>query len=183
MPPSTERFLDEVVLHTTAFADAAHTAGQEARVPSCPEWTVRDLAEHLGGVHRWCAGTVSRPGEELVRRGATDAPMPESVDEVSTWLLEGAAIVAQTIRDAGEDTLVGGFGTMVPVSFWARRQCHETLMHRADAELAAGVPTLSTSTWRWSCGARSAGPGSTATARPCTCTPPTRGSTVPASGS
>lgn len=142
MSPSTERFLDEVVLHTTAFADAAHTAGQEARVPSCPEWTVRDLAEHLGGVHRWCAGTVSRPGEKLVRRGVGDAPMPESVDEVSTWLLEGAATVVRAVRDAGEDTLVGGFGTMVPVSFWARRQCHETLVHRADAELAAGVPVL-----------------------------------------
>jgi uncharacterized protein (TIGR03083 family) len=142
MSTSTERFLDEVVLHTTAFADAVHTAGREARVPTCPEWTVRDLAEHLGGVHRWCAGTVSRPGEKLVRRGATDAPMPESVDEVSTWLLEGAATVTRTIRDAGEDTLVGGFGTMVPVSFWARRQCHETLVHRADAELAASVPVL-----------------------------------------
>ncbi|MDF2978178.1 MAG: multi-domain protein [Actinomycetospora sp.] len=142
MPLSTERYLDEVVLHTAACADAVHAAGQEARVPSCPEWTVRDLAEHLGGVHRWCAGTVSRPGEKLVRRGATDAPMPESVDEVSTWLLEGAATLTQAIRAAGEDTLVGGFGALVPVSFWARRQCHETLVHRADAELAAGVPVL-----------------------------------------
>jgi uncharacterized protein (TIGR03083 family) len=140
--PTTERFCDEVVLHTTAFADAVHAAGQDARVRACPDWSVRDLAEHLGGVHRWCAGTVSRPGEKLVRRGGTEQPMPESVDEISTWLLEGAAIVTQTIRDADEGTLVGGFGTMVPVSFWARRQCHETLVHRADAELAAGLPVL-----------------------------------------
>lgn len=140
--PTTERFLDEIVLHTAAFADAARTAGQETRVPSCPDWTVRDLAEHLGGVHRWCAGTVSRPGEKLVRRGTTDPPMPTSDDEVSTWLLEGAATVTQAIRAAGEDTMVGGFGTSVPVSFWARRQCHETLVHRVDAELAAGTALL-----------------------------------------
>src|SRR4051794_2009225 len=140
--PTTERYLDEVVLHTTAFADAVHAAGQDTRVPTCPDWSVRDLAEHLGGVHRWCAGTVSRPGEKLVRRGVTASPMPESVDEVSAWLLEGAAIVTRAIRDADEGTLVGGFGTMVPVSFWARRQCHETLVHRADAELAAGLPVL-----------------------------------------
>lgn len=140
--PTTERFLDEIVLHTTAFTEAAHTAGQAARVPTCPEWTVRDLTEHLGGVHRWCAGTVARPGERLVRRGTADAPMPEADDEVSTWLLAGAASVTRAIREAGEDTLVGGFGTMVPVSFWARRQCHETLVHRADAELAAGLPVL-----------------------------------------
>ncbi|MEJ2888772.1 maleylpyruvate isomerase family mycothiol-dependent enzyme [Actinomycetospora aeridis] len=140
--PTTERFLDEIVLHTTAFANAVHAAGQDAPVPSCPDWTVRDLADHLGGVHRWCAGTVSRPGEKLVRRGPTDPPMPESDDDVSTWLLEGAATVTQAIRGVGDDTLVGGFGAMVPVSFWARRQCHETLVHRADAELAAGRPLL-----------------------------------------
>ncbi|GAA4884551.1 maleylpyruvate isomerase family mycothiol-dependent enzyme [Actinomycetospora straminea] len=140
--PTTERFLDEVVLHTTAFADAVHAAGQEARVPTCPEWSARDLAEHLGAVHRWCAGTVSRPGEKLVRRGPTDPPIPESDDEVSTWLLEGAATLTQAIRAAGEDTLVGGFGALVPVSFWARRQCHETLVHRADAEIAAGRDPL-----------------------------------------
>lgn len=140
--PTTERFLDEVVLHTTAFANAVHAAGQDTRVPACPDWSVRDLADHLGGVHRWCAGTVSRPGEKLVRRGATDPPMPVADDDVSAWLLEGAATVTQAIRAAGEDTMVGGFGTLVPVSFWARRQCHETLVHRADAELAAGLPAL-----------------------------------------
>lgn len=140
--PTTERFLDEIVLHTAAFADAVHTAGPEARVPSCPQWSVRDLADHLGGVHRWCAGTVSRPGEKLVRRGPTDPPMPAGEDEVSTWLLEGAAALTQAIRAVDEDTLVGGFGRPVPVSFWARRQCHETLVHRADAELAAGLPPL-----------------------------------------
>src|SRR5436305_13168673 len=99
--PTTERFLDEVVLHTTAFADAVHRAGQDAGVPACPDWTVRDLADHLGGVHRWCAGTVAAPGEKLRRRGANDPPMPTEDDEVSTWLLEGAALVTQAIRDAG----------------------------------------------------------------------------------
>ncbi|PVZ11093.1 maleylpyruvate isomerase family mycothiol-dependent enzyme [Actinomycetospora cinnamomea] len=136
------RYLDEVVLHTTAFADAVHSSGQDAVVATCPEWTVRDLAEHLGAVHRWCAATVSRPGEKLVRRGVTDPPMPEADDEVSTWLLEGAAVLTKAVRDAGDDTLVGGFGGLVPVSFWARRQCHETLVHRADAELGAGRPVL-----------------------------------------
>ena len=28
-------------------------AGPDDPVPSCPEWTVRDLVRHLGGVHRW----------------------------------------------------------------------------------------------------------------------------------
>ena len=145
MTLTTDRYLDEVVLHTTALAEAVRRAGPTGPVPSCPEWTVRDLAGHIGGVHRWAAETVGRPGERLVRRGETDPPMPEGPgreDEVSTWLLAGAATLTQAIRDAGPDTVVGGFGGPVPVSFWARRQCHETLVHRIDAEIAAGAPAL-----------------------------------------
>ncbi len=133
------RLLDELVLHTTAFADAAHTAGHEAPVPSCPGWSVRDLAQHLGEVHRWSAGTVRGGDTKLQRRTPGGSPMPSSEDEVSTWLLAGAADIAQAIREVGEDATVGGFGGPVPASFWARRQCHETLVHRGDAELAAGA--------------------------------------------
>ena len=132
------RLLDELVLHTTAFADAVRAASPDARVAACPEWSVRDLAGHLGGVHRWSADTVLGRRPKLVRRDVTDPPLPESEDEVSAWLLQGAAQVAEAVREVGEDTEVGGFGGPVPVRFWARRQCHETLVHRGDAELAAG---------------------------------------------
>ena len=141
MPP-VPQYLDEITRHTKGFSDAVRVAGHGAPVPSCPDWTVRDLADHLGGVHRWCTVTVGNPGTKLTRRGPTAPPMPEDEGEVSLWLLAGAAALVQAIRDAGEDTLVGGFGGEVPVSFWARRQCHETLVHRADAELAAGVALL-----------------------------------------
>jgi len=141
MPP-VPQYLDEIPRHTKAFSDAVRLSGHDAPVPSCPDWTVRGLADHLGGVHRWCTVTVGNPGTKLKRRGATTPPMPDDEGEVALWLLEGAAALVQAIRDAGDDTLVGGFGTMVPVSFWARRQCHETLVHRADAELAAGRPLL-----------------------------------------
>lgn len=133
------RYLDELVLHAAAFADAVRAAGQGAPVPSCPDWTVRDLAEHLGAVHRWAAGTVRAGDTKLQRRRPGDSPIPASEDEVSTWLLEGAALVAEAVREVGEDAVVGGFGGPVTASFWARRQCHETLVHRGDAELAAGL--------------------------------------------
>ncbi len=34
------------------------------------------------------------------------------------------------------------FGSLAPAAFWARRQAHETMVHRADAELAAGRPVV-----------------------------------------
>jgi hypothetical protein len=38
---------------------AAVAAGQLARaVPTCPEWTLRELAHHVGRVHHWAAANV-----------------------------------------------------------------------------------------------------------------------------
>jgi len=45
------------------------------------------------------------------------------------------------LRDAGT-AKVWAFNTISPASFWARRQAHETMVHRVDAEMAAGVEPL-----------------------------------------
>jgi hypothetical protein len=42
------------------LADAAARAGMDARVPTCPEWVVRDLVRHQGDVHRWAAANLTR---------------------------------------------------------------------------------------------------------------------------
>lgn len=139
---TVSRHLVELDAQTAALAAAAREAGLDTPVPSCPEWTVADLAAHVGGVHRWCAGTVSAPGRKLRPRGPTDPPMPGSIDAVESWLGNGSDQVASAIRSSDENTLVGGFRGPVPVRFWARRMCHETLVHRIDAELAADWPVL-----------------------------------------
>lgn len=37
----------------------------EVRVPSCPDWSLRDLVEHLTQVHRfWAAAVVAGPSEQ-----------------------------------------------------------------------------------------------------------------------
>ena len=33
---------------------------RDAQVPTCPEWTLSDLVQHLGGVHRRCVTGSSR---------------------------------------------------------------------------------------------------------------------------
>ena len=44
----------------TRFADEADRVLLSDPVPTCPDWTVRQLVEHLGGVHRWAAAIVTR---------------------------------------------------------------------------------------------------------------------------
>jgi uncharacterized protein (TIGR03083 family) len=111
-------------------------------VSSCPEWNLGQLLRHLGGGHRWV--------ETTVRTGATQPLPDEQVRAVSgyndedpavlaTWLTEGAAQLADTLRAAGPEAEVW---TPVPGAasvFLARRFTHETVIHRADAALALGA--------------------------------------------
>lgn len=124
------------------LADAAESAGLDADVPSCPSWRVSDLLRHLGFVHRWAARYVAEqiaefvpePSEsEILRAGPADR-------ELVGWFRDGHAALVRTLSTATADTRCWTFlGAPSPLAFWARRQAHETAMHRADACLAAGT--------------------------------------------
>src|SRR5271163_4072914 len=47
------------------MAAAIDRADPDGGVPSCPEWTVRDLVRHLGGVHRWATGYITSRRTEI----------------------------------------------------------------------------------------------------------------------
>jgi uncharacterized protein (TIGR03083 family) len=122
------------------LAAAAERAGMGAVVPSCPRWAVRDLLKHTGYVHRWATGFVAcglgRPsgGEseaEILSQGPGDAELPG-------WFREGHAALARALSQAPPDLDCWAFlAAPSPLAFWARRQAHETAIHRVDAEQAA----------------------------------------------
>jgi uncharacterized protein (TIGR03083 family) len=121
------------------LADAAQQAGLAAAVPSCPGWAVRDLLKHTGYVHRWATGFVAegltRPGgaseEEILGQGPADAELPG-------WFREGYAALVRALGAAGPGLNCWAFlPAPSPLAFWARRQAHETAIHRVDAEQAA----------------------------------------------
>jgi len=127
------------------LAAAADSAGLEATVPSCPPWQVRDLLRHIGYVHRWAGRYVAerraerlpdRPGEaELLSGGPVDA-------ELLDWFSAGhEALVTELTRAAPDLACWYFLDAPSPRVFWARRQAHETAIHRVDAELAAGHVT------------------------------------------
>ncbi|HYU57146.1 MAG TPA: maleylpyruvate isomerase family mycothiol-dependent enzyme [Actinomycetota bacterium] len=126
--------------NATAAADAARAAGMEARVPSCPEWTVRDLAAHLGGHHRWVTGNLGRAPEDGMHPIGAYEPAPEG-PAAADWIEEGAAALADRLAEAGPDQRCW---TWVPErstsGFWARRTANETAVHRWDLQNAAGAP-------------------------------------------
>ncbi|HMD46105.1 MAG TPA: maleylpyruvate isomerase family mycothiol-dependent enzyme [Acidimicrobiales bacterium] len=129
------------------LATAAAEAGPDAPVPPCPDWNVRDLVHHLGGVHRWATSFVD---------GRTDpqgAGLDEIVgtwpgdDELVGWFLEGCEALAASLASAPADLDCWTFlPAPTPLAMWARRQDHEAAIHRVDAELAAGLPSEGFST-------------------------------------
>ncbi|MFE9392190.1 maleylpyruvate isomerase family mycothiol-dependent enzyme [Streptomyces sp. NPDC006784] len=131
-------FIEVLGKEAQLFADAVGRAEPGTPVPTCPEWTVRDLALHLGTVHRWAAG--------MVREGRTEPVRPSSpaglADEaLAPWLREGAELLVEVLKAAPEDLECW---TFLPAgsaaAFWTRRQAHETAVHRVDAEAALGAP-------------------------------------------
>ncbi|RSS67328.1 maleylpyruvate isomerase family mycothiol-dependent enzyme [Streptomyces sp. WAC06614] len=120
------------------LADTAERAGLDAHVPACPGWRVTDLLRHTGSVHRWAAGYVLEGHLEPM-------PFPEAPELVGTellaWFREGHADLVRALAGAPTDVQCWTFlptAPPSPLAFWARRQAHETAIHRVDAEGALG---------------------------------------------
>jgi uncharacterized protein (TIGR03083 family) len=127
-------------LESDAAALAALVAEQDLSlpIPTCPEWTLKQLATHVGRAHRWAAEiTRTRSQQVIPFREVPDGRLPDDPAEHGPWLRAGARRLVDAVNDAGDD-LVWSFPGPVPASYWSRRMAHETLVHRADADIAAG---------------------------------------------
>lgn len=124
--------------HQCLATDAARlrdvAAGRLDRaVPSCPGWTVTVLLRHVAMVYLHKV--------EAMRRGAfPDRWPPEVAEEDPLALFDRAyrELAAEfAARDPGEATATW-YAPERTVGFWIRRMAQETVIHRVDAELAAG---------------------------------------------
>ncbi|MFT3861226.1 maleylpyruvate isomerase family mycothiol-dependent enzyme [Micropruina sp.] len=120
---------------TAVLRNNAAVAGLDATVPTCPDWTVRDLLTHQGLVHRWAAGMVHGEAERAeaeVEAEAAQAP------DLLQWLDDGMVLLLNALAGAPADLDVPFFldDAPSPRQAWARRQCHETTMHGVDAMAA-----------------------------------------------
>ncbi|MET9508978.1 maleylpyruvate isomerase family mycothiol-dependent enzyme [Streptomyces flavidovirens] len=136
------RYCDEIVRQTDLLRAVLVDADPSAKVPTCPEWTLGHLARHVGGAHRWAETTVRTKASEAVPddqvpdiTGPGDAEPPA----LDAWLEEGAQKTADTLRAAGPQEKVWTWNGDDRAAFWARRMTHETVIHRADAAIAAGI--------------------------------------------
>lgn len=136
----TEQYIQAIRDSGDRFVSVLEGVDLEAPVPSCPEWVVRDLVRHQAGVHAWARTIVGkrlgespdRDMEQLVGGWPAD-------NELLSWFQAGYQSLTDVLEQAPEQLRCWTFlEASSPLVHWARRQAHETAIHRVDAELAAG---------------------------------------------
>jgi uncharacterized protein (TIGR03083 family) len=140
--PDFPTYLQHIRDESQRFRDALAYCDPSAPVPSCPDWHADDLLWHLGEVQHWWTWMVEhRP------KGPDDYPEPTRPDDHAGLLAfydqQYVALVdALAAADPSDEAW-----TWHPdpghknIAFIYRRQAHEALIHRRDAELTAGTTT------------------------------------------
>jgi uncharacterized protein (TIGR03083 family) len=108
-------------------------------VPTCPEWTLRELIRHLGHAYYWVAAILSSGSASPTSfDDVPDGELPERADQYGDWVRAGATRMVDAAAAVGPDTPVWTWAGDGGAGFWLRRITHETVVHRADAAIAVG---------------------------------------------
>lgn len=135
-------YLDQLSADGALLATEAERVSLAAAVRSCPDWTVRDLITHIGGVHRWAASIVGNAMLETDDVTGDQVGIGPDDDMLLDWFRQGHQALVQTLRAAPSDLQCFTFlPAPTPLLFWARRQAHETAIHRVDVQTVDGVIT------------------------------------------
>ncbi len=122
------------------FRDVLAECDPGAVVPSCPDWDAGDLLWHLAGVQWFWARTVrTRPAPP--DQTAEGLARPATYDGVLAAFDEYSALLVGELEAADPADAAWTWSTEQTVGFTFRRQAHEALIHRLDAELTAGQVT------------------------------------------
>ena len=127
-------FLNSFESDARSFVTLVASSDLDLQVPPCPGWQLRDLAVHLGTVHRWAKACIETNGPlPLVESPIDDALLLE-------WLDEGVTELSNLLRSSSPQDNRWTFGPEPTLmSFWYRRQAQEAAVHLWDARSALGV--------------------------------------------
>jgi len=121
------------------FLDALHGGDLAREVPTCPDWSAADLLWHLSEV-QWFWGTIVR--ERLQSPDDLEPPgRPGGDHALMQFFEEQSARLLLALTDADPAEPVYTWSEDKTVGFIRRRQAHEALIHRLDAEQTAGAVT------------------------------------------
>lgn len=139
--PPFDGLLDLIEGRSAVLREAVRGGGPEARVPGCPDWSVRDLVAHLGQVQRfWAAVVAAGPAEGPPEEKSVAGREPSG--DLLEWSAESTEVLLSALRAAGPDrqcwTWWAASGEPTTSGTVARHQVQEAAVHAYDAQEAAG---------------------------------------------
>lgn len=144
--PETLAFEDLLALIEDRAAamrkSAARAPDLDVRVPTCPDWSLRDLVGHLTEVHRfWTAAVAAGPCKHPPALApADDTPSADLLTRSATATRELIAALRSAGPAMGCWAWWGESGVPMTSGAVARHQVHEAAVHAFDAQLATGTP-------------------------------------------
>ena len=133
-------YLTHLAHESARFAQAIREAPPDAPVPSCPDWNADDLLWHLAEV-QWFWATVVREGVPGDRAEDFKPPRPADRTGLLAFFTEASASLGEILAATPAEAAAWTWSADQTVGFIRRRQAHEALIHRVDAELTAGNRT------------------------------------------
>lgn len=139
--PEMSDFLEHLRRESQRFRDAVSDAAAPTRVPTCPDWDADDLIWHLGEV-QWFWGEIveqrlTRP-EQVSALDETRPPRPADRAGLLDFYDRSSERLHRRLHETPPETEVWMWSDDHSAAYIARRQAHEALIHRLDAELTAG---------------------------------------------
>jgi uncharacterized protein (TIGR03083 family) len=136
----TATYLDHLRRDSARVREVLAECGPGVLLPTCPGWDTSDLVAHLARVQDFWA-TIVRTRPAPVDRDAPEPERPASYDALLAWFAAAHAALVAELESADPADEAWTWSSEQTVGFTIRRQAHEALIHRLDAELAAGTPT------------------------------------------
>ena len=133
-------YLTHLAHESARFAQAIREAPPDAPVPSCPDWNADDLLWHLAEV-QWFWATVVREGVPGERAEDFQPERPADRAGLLAFFAEASASLGEILAATPAEAAAWTWSADQTVGFIRRRQAHEALIHRVDAELTAGNRT------------------------------------------
>lgn len=135
---SPRTYADMIARESARAADALAAAASRTQVPACPDWDAADLTYHLAEVQDFWS--------QIVRNAPAG---PDEADDTER-LPDDELVPFLRTRTAALLAALGSQDPAAPCWSWSstggtvgwvlRRQAHEALVHRVDAEQTAGLP-------------------------------------------
>jgi uncharacterized protein (TIGR03083 family) len=134
-----EEWIPQIRSESDRLAELIGGADLEQTVPSCPDWSFRDLIMHIGQVQRFWAGNLRAQDASSPWRAPPDRPASDA--DLASWMRASSDDLLAALGDVSDAAPCWTWwGEPLTSGAVGRHQVQEAAVHRWDAEFTHGTP-------------------------------------------